>query len=537
MSEREPSQGDGRATPAETKTTDLPETEGAGRSAEAAAGAFRHYSGKVSRQGFIFLGGTLFSVACGYVFKIYVSRTIGADGLGLYALGMRVVDLCAMLANLGLSMSLARHVALYSSTDQKGRIRSLLLAALAFSVGAAVALGALVALARDWLATTVFNEPALVAYLPIVALLIPVATANELLGQYLRGHQEVSRRTLINHFLQFPVKIAVTVGLFALGLGVTGYLVGELVSQAAAVLLLAFFAVRFTPTADPDAAPGLDRKVRTFASSMIGLNALGFVSSKADVVILGILLDAEQVGIYSIAVTTGAFVPTLLRALNSIFGPIISGLHARGDRELLERLFQTSTKWCLGLTFPLVAVICCFAAELMGIFGPDFRAGGLALALVAVGQLINVGTGSVGNLLTMSGHQNWELKTLGVTAVLTLGLDVLLIPVWGLEGAALALALALSVANLIRLYLVRRHLGLRAYRRRALWLAVPMTVSAVVVVAVRQLWPGGPDLVALFVALAAAYLAFLAAAYPVLDDDDRMLLRAAIEKVRSRLGR
>ena len=65
------------------------------------------------------------------------------------------------------------------------------------------------------------------------------------------------------------------------------------------------------------------------------------------------------------AVATAAFVPTLLRALTSIFGPIISDLHARDEMQLLARLFKTTTEWCFALSFPLVLVMAVFAPTLM----------------------------------------------------------------------------------------------------------------------------------------------------------------------------
>ena len=86
----------------------------------------------------------------------------------------------------------------------------------------------------------------------------------------------------------------------------------------------------------PAPAAGLGREVYGFAASMVGLRLLGFAAGKVDVLLLGIFLAAADVGVYSIAVTTAAFVPTLLLSLNSIFGPMIADLHARRQSELLS---------------------------------------------------------------------------------------------------------------------------------------------------------------------------------------------------------
>ena len=102
--------------------------------------------------------------------------------------------------------------------------------------------------------------------------------------------------------------------------------------------------------------------------------------------------------------------------------------------ELLGRLFQTLTKWILGLTLPLGCVIIVFARELMRIFGPEFEAGWPILVIGTVGQLINCGVGSVGYLLLMSGQQRRLIRIQAVMAVVMVGLSLLLIPKLGLTG-------------------------------------------------------------------------------------------------------
>lgn len=500
--------------------------------------AFRHYSAKVSRQAIVFLVGTLFGAALGYLFRIWLGRVLGAEGLGVFTLGLRWVELCALATGLGLPVALARFVASYRETGQLGRIRSLLLSALGVSSLAALLLAVLVWVARRAVAEGLFDTPDLLAYLPLFALLIPVATLRELLGQTLRGHQEVWRRTVIRHFVRLPVTIAVTVALFAAGLELGAWVLGEVAGQVLAVALLGFYVARLTPGADePAAAPGLDREVRAFAVSMLGLDVLRFLSARVDVVVLGILLGAEEVGVYAMAVATAAFVPILLRALNSIFGPIVSGLHTRGDQALLERLFHSSTKWCFALTLPLGLCIVLFAEPLMALFGAGFMIGAEALAFLVVGQLIHVGTGSVGNLLTMSGHQRAELWSVGLGAVSALGLQLMLMPRWGIDGAALALALALALANGLRLVMVRRLLGLWPYRRRSAWLLVAVMAGAGAAMAVRQLWPGEPSIVTFLVALAVSYPVLLTTSLPMVDEDDRRWLADMGQKARAWVGR
>lgn len=507
--------------------------------------AFRRTSGKVSRQASVFLAGTLSSVVLGYLFKAYLGRTLGAEALGIYALGFQVVGVVVLLAGLGLPQVLARYVTVYRNRGDGGRIARLLGEALRRTAVASCVGAVFLWLVRQPLAQGVFNAPGLADYLPLFALLIPLSAANSLLGQYLRGHQEVTQRTLIQHFVQLPVKIGATLILLGWGLGLTGYIAGELLSQLLAVALLLRLAGRLTPAAaadDPPGGPpsatastsgrrllhqvftgrGLDAESASYGRHMLTLESLRFVSQRVDILLLGALLSADRVGIYSMAVASAAFVPTLLRAVISIFGPIISDLHSRGDMELLQRLFKTTTHWCLGLTLPLVIVLVAFAPALMGLFGEPFVAGSGALVWLVVGQLVNVGTGAVGNLLVMSGHQRLEVWVSAATVVFTLGFGLWCIPTWGMVGAALAASGGLMLANGLRLVLVWRHLGLRPYDVQSLRLVVPLVVAGAGV-----WWSlgtfGETSLTGLFAGLGLGYALFGLAAWPLASADDRVL--------------
>ncbi len=520
--------------PATMAGAEAPERDG-----HALDAAFRTYAGRISRHSAVSFAGVLFTVGLGYPFKIYVARVVGADGLGLYTLGMNVVDFLSLFASVGLAAAAGRFVAVYASLGHHRKLRRLVYGGTATVLAAGVVLAAAVVLLRHRLALGVFQEPELAHYLPLFAVLLPLNVGIGFLGQALRGFQEVTRRIVITTFVKFTVRIALTLALFALGWGLLGYIAAELASAVLAILLLALVvrAIMRQRAAGPDAAeeaPGAGREVRDFAASMFFLGLLGFATGKADQVLVGVFLDAGDVGVYMAALGTASFVSIFLRSLNPIFGPVIAGLYAQRKLDLLERLFQISTKWALALTFPGVAVILGFAPELMRIFGPEFEAGAAVLVVAAVAQLINVGVGSVGSILLMSGHQRFEIRAVAATAAVTLTLNLLMIPRFGILGAAGAIAAGVVFSNFLRLYMVHRVLGLTPYHRGYLRLLPPFVLTALTVAGVRW-WAAGGDGIywlGIVVALPLSYLVFLVVTAGLgLDDDDRLIARAVRDRL------
>ena len=126
----------------------------------------------------------------------------------------------------------------------------------------------------------------------------------------------------------------------------------------------------------------------------------------------------------------------------------------------LDRTARQSARWMTLLAGPPLALFLLFPGFMMGLFGDEFRAGAPLLAVLAVGQFINVATGSVGYLLIMSGHEKWILNRSIFIAAISLALNLLLIPRFGTLGAAMATAISVASTNLIALYLVHKHLGI-----------------------------------------------------------------------------
>jgi len=306
-----------------------------------------------------------------------------------------------------------------------------------------------------------------------------------------------------------------------------------------ALLITALFTSaiwRLTPKLSRDPAlihVPVESKVVSFSMASMGMVFLQFLGSQTDKILIGFFLNAREVGIYAVAMGMVAFVPSILKAVNQMFAPTIAELHAAGEHAVLARLYQTLTKWILGLTIPLILTIALFSHPLMRIFGRDFEIGASCLTVATLAELIDCGVGSVGFLLLMSGNERRLLRIQIVMAVAILGLNVWLIPTWGILGAAVASAVATVATNLWSLQEVRSRLGLFPYSRSYYRLVVPVTASFAVLWLVRLMPVSIPPVVVMGTALTLSYAVFLGIALLFgLDADDQLIARAAWSRLR-----
>ncbi|MGH9512481.1 MAG: flippase [Terriglobales bacterium] len=493
--------------------------------------AFQSQMGHISRHAFVFFLGTIFTAVAGYLFKVYLARVLGAEALGVYALGMTIVGLLGVFNALGLPQAAVRFVAAYGAQGKVELLKKFLGRSIALLLISNLLLAGVFLLIGPWIAVHFYHTPVLSRYLLLFAMIMVLGALTTFLAQVLAGYKDVMLRTLITNFIGTPLVIALSVGLIAFGLGLRGYILAQVLSAVAVLALLTVAVLRLTPHGPAfflTMFSPLEKEVVSFSALAFGVSMLGFLMAQSDKVLIGVYLNARDVGIYAVAMALVSFVPIILQSVNQIFSPIIADLYARSELATLARIFQSLAKWSLGLTLPLAAVLIIFARPLMRIFGHDFEIGWPILIIGTIGQLVNCGVGSVGYLLQMSNYQRELVRVQAVMAFVIVALGFLLIPRWGIVGAATAAAIVNLTSNLWYLWEVRRKLGMSPYNRSYFRLVLPLAGTlGVLLIGHKFMFGFRPEWVLIASALIAGYGIFIGIALSFgLDSDDQMILRA-----------
>jgi O-antigen/teichoic acid export membrane protein len=213
-----------------------------------------------------------------------------------------------------------------------------------------------------------------------------------------------------------------------------------------------------------------------------------------DVLLVGAIAGPRNAAVYAAISRLSVIGAYGLQGVGMVVAPRFSALVTAGDRARLEHLYQVATWWTLIVSAPLYMLLLVFAPMCAQIFGHGYRQGATALAVLAVAGLVNLGTGNVMVLLLMAGKSSWTLIDAAGSMVVNLALNILLIPHFGVTGAAIAWSVSIVGTNVVALFQLHRSLGLRPFGRGyPLACAAPALCFGVVGVAARVLVGGGVE--------------------------------------------
>ncbi|WP_338113709.1 flippase [Thiococcus pfennigii] len=437
-----------------TPTSPVPRTHPLTTRLAALLGPAASLRGRLIRGGLGSLALKLGSTALGFVLAILLARALGPEGYGVYAFVFAIASLLAIPTQLGLPQLVVRETAKAQAAEQWGLMRGLwrwsTLAVWLFSSGVLV-----LAFAGLWLFGERLDDltrTTLIAGL----LLVPLIALGNLRGAALRGLRHVVAGQLPEHVLRPGLLIAlcliILLALPAQTLTAATAMGLHALAAAIAFGLGAWLLWRARPSAVASRpAPVYAARAWTASAWPLALTSgLQAINAQVGILLLGLFAASEVVGIYKVAVAVATLIAFGLSAVNLVVAPYFARLHAQGDMARLQRLVTQSARAILALAVPVTLVFVLFGEQFLALaFGPEYAGGHTALAILALGQLVNAGMGSVGILLNMTGHERDTLRGVAIAAVANVALGLVLIPPLGLEGAALATAATLIIWNLL----------------------------------------------------------------------------------------
>jgi O-antigen/teichoic acid export membrane protein len=172
--------------------------------------------------------------------------------------------------------------------------------------------------------------------------------------------------------------------------------------------------------------------------------------------------DSAETGLYAAGSRIATLITFGINSVNSVLAPTIAALYAKNHKAELQKTLTFAARGVLAYTVPVVLVLLFWGKPILQLFGYEFGAAYPVLLILAIGQVIIAACGSVGFLMTMTGHQRQALQVIAGSAVATIILNLCLIPLFGLLGAAVATVIATAGRTVVLTILVWQYMRLNA---------------------------------------------------------------------------
>jgi O-antigen/teichoic acid export membrane protein len=211
--------------------------------------------------------------------------------------------------------------------------------------------------------------------------------------------------------------------------------------------------------AQPDFA---NKKWLKVSLPLLLIAGMHIILKRTDIVMLGALKGSQQAGIYSAASRVSNLVVFGLMVINAILAPMISELYHTGQKEQLQKIITHAARAVFVFTLVISAILIIFGKFVLSLFGLVFVEAYLPLLILLTGQIVNALVGSVGFIMTMTGHQNQAGAIVTVSAAINIALNALLIPLMGLAGAAISTIFTMFLWNISMLVYVWKKLSINS---------------------------------------------------------------------------
>ncbi|AUC74741.1 flippase [Olleya sp. Bg11-27] len=398
-----------------------------------------------------------FGLGLSYFFTLLISRFYGAEVVGRFSLTFTILNLFALFFALGIPDTMVKIIADSNYKQQFDLKKTALRAILISSV-----IGAIVLFLSAKSIALFYTDSVLYDYLLIAAAALVPLVILRYNFEILRGRNEIVKFGFLSHIIPYLISVLAILFVFFVFEEKNGlqtikvYFLGTVIA-----FILSIFLTKHKEEIKRKAFPL--KKMMNYSLPMLATSSFIFLMGWTDTLMLGYYNDKADVGIYSVVIKVARIAIIVLTSVNLVLAPKISELYSKSEHDKMKELIRKATKIIFITTAPMVGLILIANKFVLGLFGDEFIIGSTALIVIMLAQLFNAMTGSVGQVMNMTGNHKKLRDFTIISVILNIVLNLILIPLYGILGAAIATAASSVVINIISVIFVKRRLGIITY--------------------------------------------------------------------------
>jgi O-antigen/teichoic acid export membrane protein len=415
---------------------------------------------KIARGTGIALVGTFLALLLGFVTRLIVARYGSEADYGIYSLAIVVITFATTLVGLGLPDGTARFVAYFRGRGETAKVRGVTSVSLQLTTAASIIVSIALFFGAEYIASNIFHSPGLTPALKVLAIGIPFFALTNILVSVFRGFDRMEPQTYFQYIL-FNILFLLFVSVLAmLHLSFVYLFYTYVAALIITFIALLLYAMRKLPQpitfANWRSNTAVSKELVIFSLPLLATGVLSTIILWLNTLLIGYFKTPEAVGLYNAASPLAKFISEPLGLMMLIYTPVATGLCSQNLIAELRRSFVISTKWLVSLTLPFFLVLLLFPEAVLNLFfGSAYVVAAPALRLLSLGFIISNLFGPNQSILLAMGQTRFVMWTALFAAIISVILNLVLIPPLGIVGAAIAMGISILLIQVV--------IGIKAY--------------------------------------------------------------------------
>ena len=408
------------------------------------------------------LSARVIAIAMGLAFSIIVARFYGAEVVGIVAVINSFLMLVSIFTVMGTPISVLRlipeHLSKYSPTSASKVYRKIQYTV----IGISLITGILFFFGADQIADRIFSKPHLSYYFGIASLFLIFKSLLLLNTEAVRGLRLIHIFALMQVLPQaINLTCLIVIGFFWHNQDVPIYAVlGGVAVTGITGWIIMEYSFKKLCRSDDFVKPMTLQQIFRISIPMLMATSMDIIISRTGIIFLGIFRSEAEVGYFDIAAKLSSLTLLILGAVNSMAAPKFSQLFHSGNTEELFYVAKKSAKLIFWTTTPILCGFVVLGKPILNtFFGYGFGGAYLALIIMVTGKFISSISGSTGVFMNMTGNHKAFKNIMLVSALISVIGNLLLIPRFGINGAAFVAMTSLSFWNIATLLYIKVKFG------------------------------------------------------------------------------
>jgi len=403
----------------------------------------------------------VFGILLGYVFIFLLSKYYGAEGMGIFSLSFALLNIFVLFGKFGLDTATVKLTSEYSSVNEISGIKDIYFKILIIMIPINIVLTFLLFFLAPYIADNIFNKPYLSIYFQIIAFGILPMSLRFLNANNLRAIKYISSYSFlqsISLYLIASILLLFSVFFMEKSLNTVLYIIVISLFIGMIISFIIWFKNSHILTKNRKEVISI-KNILKISTPMLIASSIMLIMSWSDTIMLGIFRTEAEVGVYNIAYKISAIVLLIFMAISTISAPKLASSYGNNNMSEFKKIAFKSTKLIFIFSLPIFLFIIIFHNFLLGLFGKEFLLGAWTLIFLVSGQLIKSIFGTLDYILQMSNQQKPLMIYALTSAIINVLLNYIFIPIYGIEGAAIASMISIFIYQSLLLLKVKKEFG------------------------------------------------------------------------------